>query len=112
MLRSLRRHHVKIGLEYPDDAWYKQTAAVTSVFATSRGGPWSHEAQIRLVHGDCGADVTTHEAVHAALYFYQHQIQKTIPDIEREEILCHLASEIIGKMVDALYDRGVYERVQ
>ena len=109
MLRSLRRYHAKMGREY-EDGWYANTAAATSPYARLRvpRGQWRHEVTIRLVIGNCGVEVVSHEACHAALYIYREQVQQTIPDMEREEIFCHLVSEIVEAVIEELDEAGCY----
>ena len=43
-----------------------------------------------------------------ALAIYQQDIQKTIPDMERQEKLCYLVGHIMQKVVDGLYRNGFY----
>lgn len=109
MIRGLRSRHRRNG-SLIEDGWYEGTAAATSPFSrmTPPHGHWRHEAVIFLTKDNCGSTVVSHEASHAAWFFYREQVQKTVPDMEREEVFCHLVSEITGKMVNGLYEAGCY----
>lgn len=58
---------------------------------------------IRLCRIGLRMGVITHEATHMAIAIYQQDVQKTIPDMEREEILCYLVGDISSKIVKKLY---------
>jgi hypothetical protein len=58
---------------------------------------------IRLYRGALRTGIVTHECTHMAWGIYQEDIQKTIPDMEREERLCYLVGDLSSKLVGKLY---------
>lgn len=50
--------------------------------------------------------IISHEATHMAWSIYQQDIQKTIPDLRREEMLCYLVGDITRKIVNKCIQSG------
>lgn len=58
---------------------------------------------IRLVKEALKMGIITHEATHMAWGIYRDDVQKTIPDMEREEKLCYLVGDIASQITKRLY---------
>lgn len=58
---------------------------------------------IRLVKDACRTGIIAHEATHMAVAIYQQDIQRTIPDMDREERLAYLVGDITSEIVKGLY---------
>lgn len=50
--------------------------------------------------------IISHEATHMAWSIYQQDVQRTIPDMEREEKLCYLVGDITRQIVNKLLRTG------
>ncbi len=51
--------------------------------------------------------IISHEATHMAWSIYQQDVQKTIPDMEREEKLCYLVGDITRQIVNKLIRKSL-----
>lgn len=97
-------------------SWYDKTAALTNCLSLAEIKPDGTVVAakpyitIRLAQdalGERPTEIIAHEATHAAVYLYQHDVQKTIPNLEKEEILCYLVGDITRKVVNKLYEHSV-----
>lgn len=62
---------------------------------------------MRFYRAHISVEVISHEATHMAVWIYKTDVQKTIPDMEREEKLCYLVGDIAQKINDGLYRHKV-----
>lgn len=78
---------------------------------------------IRLFRGQMGVGVLSHECFHMALAIYREdfgdyqdiryardddEAHRSLAVMDNEEILCHIADELISKATRKLYQLGVY----
>lgn len=59
---------------------------------------------IRLARGHLQAGLLAHECTHMAIGIYQQDVQRTIPDMEREEKLCYLVGDLMARLTAKLYE--------
>ena len=62
---------------------------------------------IRLWKGALRTGIITHECTHMAWAIYQQDVQRTIPDMKREETLCYLVGDLSARLVNRLYAKGL-----
>lgn len=58
---------------------------------------------IRLYKPALKTGIIAHEATHMAVAIYKQDVQKTIPDMDREETLCYLVGDITSQIVRGIY---------
>lgn len=63
---------------------------------------------IRLYRDGLTTGIIAHECTHMAWSIYQQDVQKTIPDIDREEILCYLVGDLTSRLVNKLYKYNLF----
>lgn len=99
-------------------AWYDKTAALTNCITLVPVGenaddpevPGTPYITIRFAKDALmgrPTEIIAHEATHASMYLYRHDVQKTIPNMEKEEILCYLVGDITRKLVNKLYEKAI-----
>lgn len=65
---------------------------------------------VRLVRGEMGAAVLSHEMVHMALAIYREDSGKaSLRNMKNEEMLCHIVSDLVRSANRQFWKAGVYE---
>lgn len=67
-------------------------------------------AIVRLAPPNLGAGIVSHELAHAAVWIRQLDEGEAPLDADDDERFCWILGELIRAAVDAMYDRGIYER--
>lgn len=83
--------------------WYSEAVATTTGQTRITVEPGKKDIKearviIRFSEGSITTGTIAHEAAHAAVFLYQTDFQRTIPDMEREEKLCYLVGDIAEQM--------------
>lgn len=108
MHRAQRKRDGFVGKQQ-DPGWYTRMAACTNCaeWQKADGEPWIPMVTIRLVRGKMTPGMVAHESTHAAWYLYQKDVQKTVPDMKREEVLCYLVGHIFEQINSKLRQKGL-----
>lgn len=68
---------------------------------------------IRLSKSHVGSGVIVHEVAHVANAIYRQDVEPqrgpSTETIENEEIFCHIIGDLTSRIINKLYDHGVYE---
>lgn len=100
-----------------EPAWYEQMAATTNcIQAVQVDGDsdpaeddWRTYITMRLSrdHMNGATEIIAHEATHAAIYLFNHDVKNTLDELPDQETLCYLVGDITRKVVNKLYERRV-----
>jgi hypothetical protein len=113
MMTACRAYDERWGIKQKA-SWYAAGLAVTSStdsYHVSKAGNRVFEPKkhiiIRFWKRHLGTEVVSHEAAHAAVRIYKGRRQQ-LRSIDHEEDLCYLVGEISRKIVNKLYDKGIW----
>jgi hypothetical protein len=92
-----------------EDVWgWTQSSHVENVDDHGKVTIGGHMIHVRYVREHLGLAVLSHELAHAAIRIYRIDNGKGTENIENEEMLAHIFSDLCSAVNNKMYDKGLY----